>query len=61
MEIQLCPDVSIEERSSHAIVKSILKLRWIGRKDEAEQMLVSLLRSPSALGFVRSLNTPNGG
>jgi len=41
------PDVSADERASHDFFMSILKLRWIGRKLEAEQMLQTALRESS--------------
>ena len=38
------PDVSVEERSSRDVIKRILKLRWIGMQEEAEEMQLALRR-----------------
>jgi hypothetical protein len=46
------PNVSAEQQSLDGNLKLLRKLRWIGREEEAERMLVQLrnagLRSPAA-------------
>jgi hypothetical protein len=48
------PDVSAEQRAHDRNLKMLRKLRWIGREEEAERMLMELrnagLRSPAAFG-----------
>ncbi len=46
------PDVSIDERMSHALIMWILKLRWMGMENEAERIEVALRRADPECGLL---------
>lgn len=53
LNVQERPDVSAEERAMHEVFKRILKLRWMGMDDKAEQMrlVVQRVARPSWASF----------
>jgi hypothetical protein len=48
-DVQPQPDVSATERESRKLVHRILKLRWLGMEDEAEQLALRTMETNGTL------------